>query len=254
MLKIHFDIGRNIIETAKVSGAPRWSTRNIEGFISYKIMNLPPDIPLWYQRPGYEINILPARALTMYADKESNNDLAVETASIHFDTRALKSHAAAKTFVENLVLQFQNGKWARYIDDVCPAISGRSSFLNEAGVLDKNWSCPLDPTYRLSNDDWIQLMYMSKSYQWLGEGVLATLNIGYSDNSIGITYSIDLDFDDLAARNRTDEANRLRDLAEGDANGWKSTENEAKGIAERKLEIKVLEENARKRGDVVLPR
>lgn len=254
MFQVKFDVGQNIVDAAKKSGAPRWSTRNIQGFISYDLMGMPPDIPLVYQRPGYEITVMPIYSFTMYADKESNNDLAVETATLLFNGDVLKSHASAKTFVENLVSQFQRGKWKRHIDDLCPAVTGRSSYLNEGGQVNPSWSCPLDPAYGLSSDDWIALMYMQKNYEWLGDGVLATLGVRYSDDIRGITYSVSLNFEDFAAKNRRDEANRLRDLAEGDANGWKSTENEAKGIAERKIEIKVLEENARKRGDAVLPR
>jgi len=254
MFNVKFSLGQNIVETAKKSGAPRWSTRNIQGFISYDLVGMPSDIPLVYQRPDYEVTAMPVYSFTMYADKERNNDLAVESTNLLFAADALTSHLSAKTFVEGLISQFQRGKWKRHVDELCPAVSGRSSFLNEAGQAHRSWSCPLDPEYRLSPDDWIMLMYMEKSYEWLGDGVLATLNIGYSDDIRGITYSIQLKFEDFAGRKRRDEMNRLRDLAEGDANGWKSTENEAKGIAERKRQIKVLEENALKRGDRVISR
>jgi hypothetical protein len=255
MFKVKFNIGENIIEAAKESGAPRWSTRNIQGIISYDLVGMPIDIPLVYQRPGYDVTAMPIYSFTMYADKESNNNLAVETANLLFDTDALKTHTSAKIFVENLIAQFQRGKWKRYVDNLCPAVTGRSSILNKAGEPDLELTCPLDPGYRLTSDEWKLMMSMGgQRYQWLGDGVLARLDVDYSDDIRGITYSIRLAFENFAVRKRRDEANRLRDLAEGDANGWKSTENEARGIAERKLEIKVLEDNARKRGDAVLPR
>jgi hypothetical protein len=255
MLMVRFDIGQNIIETAKKSGAPRWATRDLVGLVSYDLMNMPVDIPLVYQRPGYEINAMPVYSFTMYADKESNNKLAVETATVLFNTNALKSHTAAKRFAEDLILQFQKGKWTRHVEELCPAVTGRSAFLNMAGEPDRELTCPLDPGHRLSPEDWVLMMSMGgQRYEWVGDGVYAKLNVDYSDDIRGITYSIGLAFEDLATRRRRDETSRLRDLAEGDANGWNSTENEAKGIAKRKLEIKVLEENARKRGDAVLPR
>jgi len=254
MFQVKIDIGKNIIDTAKKSGAPRWGTRDIKGFVSYKMTGLPLDIPVLYERPGYEVSVMPIFALTMYADKEHNNNLAVEAVSLHFDMNAYKSHAAAKTFVEDLISQFQKGRWQRHLDDSCPAVTGRSSYLNETNEPDLSGMCPLDPSYRLSVEDWLLMMSMRKSYEWIGDGVLATLDVRYSDDIRGITYSVSLSFDDFAAKTRVEEANRLRDLAEGDANGWKSTENEKKGKAARKLKVTLLEENARKRGDTVIPR
>lgn len=254
MLHVRIDLGKNIAETAKKSGAPRWVTRNIDGFVSYKIIDLPSDVPVFYERPGYEISAIPVFGLTLYGDKEHNNNLAVEAISIHFNTDAYKSHTSAKKFVEDVIAQFQKGKWTRRLSDWCPAVTGRSSFLDEAGNPDKSRVCPLDPAYRLSVEDWILLMSIGKTYEWLGDGVLATLNIRYSDDIRGITYSVALSFDDFVAKTRQDEINQLRDLAEGDANGWKSTENYADAFAANKLKVKILEENARKRGDTVIQR
>lgn len=255
MFEVKFVVGENIVETAKKSGAPRWATRNIDGLISYDLVGMPVDVPLVYQRPGFEVNAIPIYSFMMYADAKINNNLAVKKASLLFNTDALSSHASAKTFVENLISQFQRGKWTRYLDDLCPAVTGRSSFLDQAGKLDRELTCALDPGYRLSSDEWILLLSTGgQRYEWLGDGVYAKLNVGYSDDVRGITYSIRLAFEDFAARKRQDEENRLNDLAEGDASGWKSTENETKAIAARKLEIKVLEANALKRGDGVIPR
>jgi hypothetical protein len=254
MPEIKFNIGNNIHETAKRSGAPRFSTRNVAGLISYDIMELPPDIPAHYVRPGFEITASPLFAFTLYADEEHNNGLAVQAARLQFSSGAAKSHESAQAFVETLIAQFERGKWKRHIDELCPAVTGRSSFLNEAGELGQTLGCPLDPRHRLSKEDWIQIMRLGQEYQWIGDGVLAQLSIGFSDDVRGITYAIDLAFDDLAIKNRVAQANLDRRLAEGDKNGRNSTEKEKNNIAAHKARIKTLEDNARTRGDMVIPR
>jgi hypothetical protein len=254
MPEIKFAIGNNIHETAKRSGAPRFSTRNVAGLISYKLIDLPPDIPAHYVRPGFEITASPLFAFTLYADEEHNNGLAVQTARLQFSSAMAKSHDSAQAFVENMITQFEKGKWKRHIDELCPAVTGRSTFLNEAGEPGQIAGCPLDPQHRLSKGDWIRLMRLTQDYEWIGDGVLATLTVGFSDDVRGITYDMTLEFDDLAIKNRGDQSNLDRMLAEGDKNGWNSTANEKKDIAALKARIKTLEDNARKRGDMVIPR
>lgn len=226
VVEIRFDIGQNIVETAKKSGAPRYSTGTVAGLVSYELVDLPLDISARCLRPGYEISVLPLFAFTLYADEAHGNDLAVQTATLQFSTDSVKSHESAQAFVENVILQFQNGKWRRHISRDCPAVTGRSAFLNESGEPEQIENCALDPNYRLSAGDWAKLMRTTQNYEWLGDGVLATLAIRYSDDSRGITYSVDLDFHDWALKQRRDEANLARDLAEGDAQGWNSTANE----------------------------
>jgi hypothetical protein len=254
MPEIKFAIGNNIHETAKRSGAPRFSTRNVAGLISYKLIDLPPDIPAHYVRPGFEITASPLFAFTLYADEEHNNGLAVQTARLQFSSAMAKSHDSAQAFVENMITQFEKGKWKRHIDELCPAVTGRSTFLNEAGEPGQIAGCPLDPQHRLSKGDWIRLMRLTQDYEWIGDGVLATLTVGFSDDVREITYDMTLEFDDLAIKNRGDQSNLDRMLAEGDKNGWNSTANEKKDIAALKARIKTLEDNARKRGDMVIPR
>lgn len=252
---ISFDIGQNIVETAKKSGAPRFSTRNIAGYVSYALIDLPSDIPAHYSRPGYEIKAVPLFAFTLYSDKEQDDRLLVETAALQLDTDALQSHQAAKTYVQNLIEQFHSGKWTRHIDDLCPAVTGRSSYLNEAGNPEQIETCPLDPDHRISDEDWVRLMRMTQTFEWLGDGILAKLTVGYSDDDIrGITYSIDLEFNNFEIMKRRRASNLARDLAHGDAQGWNSTVSERNSISALRSRINVLEENARKRGDTVLPR
>lgn len=226
MPEIKFDIGQNIISTARMSGAPRYTTGNVAGLISYELIDLPPHIPARYTRPGYEVVVSPLFALTLYADEEHNNDLAVQTASLTLSKDAARSHLAGQAVVEALVSQFQKGGWKRHIDDLCPAVTGRSSYLNEAGEPEQVENCPLDPAYRLSKDDWVRMMRTNQNYEWTGGGVLATLGIRYSDDVRGITYSIHLEFNDLALKRRREQEKLSRDLAEGDAQGWNSTATE----------------------------
>ncbi|MGZ8315973.1 MAG: hypothetical protein ACXW3B_12465 [Telluria sp.] len=254
MPEIKFDLGKNIRDTARKSGAPKYSTRNVVGFISYGLVNLPHDIPARYVRAGYEIEALPLFAFTLYADEANRNNLAVEAAVLQYSTHEIKSHEAAQTFVEKLLTQFNNGKWLRYVPEYCPSVTGRSSYLNEAGELDPNGACPLDPQYRLVMSEWIQMMPMTQNYQWIGDGVLATLTVRSSDDIRGITYSIFLEFENISAKKRTEEENLARDLAEGDAQGWNSTAKSRAAELKRMKLIETLEQNAMKRGDKLFPR
>lgn len=254
MPEVKVDIGQNIFETAKKSGAPKYSTGNVAGLVSYEIMSMPPHIPVYYHREGYEIKALPLYALTLYANEANSNNLAVQRITLQFASNAARSHAPAQKLVSDLISQFQNGKWRRYVSDLCPAVTGRSAFLNEAGELERIGNCPLDPGYSLLQDEWIRLMAATQNYKWIGDGVLATLTIGYSNDIRGIAYSIDLEFDDLALKKSRDDSNLARKLAEGDRQGWNSTAKDRDAKLARKSRIITLEENARKRGDTVLPR
>ncbi len=254
MPHIVFDIGRDIVEVAKKSGAPKYVVRDIDGLISYDLPGIPESIAFRYQRSGYEISVDKVFSFTLYADKENNNGLAVETAALQLLTDEIKSHSAAKILTESLIAQFQGGKWKRHIADLCPAVSGRSSFLDENGEAGQIFGCPLDQSYRLSSDEWLQLMRETQHYIWIGDGVLARLTVGFSDDRRGITYAIGLEFEDFAIMNKRQEAERSRRLAAGDAKGKNSTVNEAKQIEAVKQKILILEENARRRGDRVIDR
>lgn len=253
MSEVQFDIGKNIVDAARASGAQGYSTQNIDGLLMYDA-NLTPDIPVRYARSGYEIVVSPTFSLTLYADRKSNNNLAVQTASLQTSTRTIRSHAAAREFVDKLVLQFKNGKWLRYIDDLCPAVTGRSTLLNEAGHVEQIEACALDPDYKLSDEEWAYLMQSTQNYEWVGDGVLAKLTVGFHDFGRGLEYAIDLEFDDLFLKEKRDKENLLQELSEGDAKGWRSTENHLKNMAEIKARIGILEKNAVKRGDSVILR
>lgn len=254
MREVQFDIGKNIVAAAKMSGVAGYSIQNVDGLLMYDANGLSSDVPIRYARPGYEILFAPAFSLTMYADNKNNNNLSVHTVALQASTRAIKSHMAAQDFVKKIILQFQNGKWRRYVDDLCPAVTGRSSILNEDGKVEQIGACALDPDYQLSNEEWMHLMPSTQNYKWLGDGVLAKLTISYDDFGRGIEYSIDLDFDDLDLKTKRDDVNKLQELAEGDAKGWRSTEKHLGYIAEMKARIKILEKNSLARGDQVILR
>ena len=254
MRAIEFGIGRDIKETANLSGVVSYSVQNIDGLLIYDANGLSSDAIARYQSVGYEISFSPLFSLTLYADKKSGGGPLVQTAALQASTRAITSHAAARAFVEGVIKQFQNGRWERYVENLCPAVTGRSSILDEAGRVAQTDACPLDLGYKLTDDEWKQLMQSTQSYQWIGDGVLAKFSVSYNDFGRGIDYSIDLDFDAFEQKKQRDEAENRRRLAEGDAKGWRSTEKHLRYIATAKERLVILEENAVKRGDKVVVR
>ncbi|MFC4931955.1 hypothetical protein [Massilia sp. GCM10023247] len=254
MQEITFDIGKNIQKTAQSSVSHQYSAQEVDGLLLYDIDGIPPDVLVRYARADFDIVVSPIFSLTLYADRRNNNDLAVQTAALQASTRKITSHAAAQEFVASIIDQFQKGKWRRHIDDMCPAVTGRSSILDENGRVAQIGACPLDPEYRLSNTEWEHLMSSVQNYQWIGGDVMAKLTIGYSDFGRGLKYSIDLEFDDYQLKRRRDNASLLQRLEEGDAMGWNSSKEEQENVIARKKEILTLERNAIQRGDKVLSR
>lgn len=252
MLEIKVDIGKNIVETTKNSGAPRFGRESHWGLEIYELVNLRPEVTVLYSRPGFEIAATPLFALTLYADSENQNNMAVEKIELQYNYEA-KTHKEAKAFVANILQQFKRGKWKRHIDETCPAVSGRSSYLDEAGNIVYD-SCALDPYHDPTMEDWTQVMSMVRSYEWLGDGIFARLNVGFSEDSRGLTYNIDLEFCDYEIDRRRMDAQQTRELIEGDKKGWKSTEDFNRGMAENKMKVKLLEGNAVRRGDHLVPR
>jgi hypothetical protein len=251
---IKFELRKNIVETARRSGVPAYSTRNIEGFISYSVNDLPPDISAKYIRPGYEVGFSPLFAFTMYADQTNQNNLGVEKVTLQFSTKPFTSHEGGKQFAEQVIGQMSAKKWARHIAEDCPAVTGRSAFMNADGKLERLGVCPLDPAYTLTLDEWIHMMRLEQTYEWIGDGVLATFRIAYSEDSRGITYNFFMEFDDFAVRERKNEQRLLLTLNKQDQKGWKSTEKLHQYEKSRRALIKVLEAKAIERGDPVVRR
>lgn len=250
--EIRFDLGKNIVETAHASGAPQFQTRNVAGLVSYAVDSIPSQLPVHYVRPGYEISWPPVFALTMYSDKDIDANLPVQSVDLQL-ARHLKTHEAAKAFVEQTIAQFTRGKWRRYHDpEWTTLLTGRSSMLDEAGNL-ANPLRNVDPAYKIPMEDWLVSAPRGIIWRWSGDGVLATLTVadmtGSNDSPV---YDIDLQFDVMAVKLKRDAENAAQRRKEGDAKGWNST---AKYEADKKAaqaRNRVLEENAVKRGDAVV--
>lgn len=254
MNEIKFRLNNNIVETARGSGIPQFSTRNVDGLVSYGIDDMPSDIAARYDVPGYEVNFGPLFAFTMYADESNKNNLAVENVTLQFSSKPYKTHEEARKFAEKIIAEMNHKKWRRHISETCPAVTGRSAFLDAGGHMEKIASCSLDPHYNLTHDEWLKLMKYNASYQWLGENVLATFKISYSEDSRGTTYNFLMELDDFAIRTRKDEQRNKLSLKEGDAKGWNSTADYQKDLKSTIELNKILEANAIKRGDKVLSR
>ena len=252
MQEIKFDLGKNIIETARASGVPQFQTRNVAGLVSYGVTAIPRQIPVRYVRPGYELSWQPVFAMTMYSDKDRDPSLSVESVDLQLDQK-FQTHEAAQTFVEQMLAQFTRGKWRRYHDpEWTTLLTGRSSMLDESGHI----AAPLrtvDPAYKIPKEDWITATRSGVVWQWTGDGVLATLtvvNIAGSDGQLD--YSVELEFDLLADKLKRDAENEAQRRKEGDAKGWNSTANHEAEKKAAQARIRVLEENAVKRGDAVV--
>ena len=63
-----------------------------------------------------------------------------------------------------------------------------------------------------------------------------------------------MQFDDFEIKRKHEASNLLRDLSEGDKNGWKSTEKNNQNRRKRADLIKDLESNALLRGDSIVQR
>ena len=251
--EIKFDLGKNIVDTARASGVPKFQTDNIAGLISYSVNQIPAEIPARFVRPGFEVSVSPLWAFSLRADRDRTPDDLVYKATLQINT--IKSHDTAQAFVEQLLAQFAKGKWKRYITDSCPAVTGRSSWLNAAGTLNLEGAVCPDSTYKLTRDDWLTVMRDSQRYRWIGDGVIAALSINFGDNpATGVAYQMFLEFeleDVQKKRNAQADADHIK---EGEAKGWNTAAKAAKGKIETEAMNKLLEANAIKRGDQVVAR
>lgn len=252
MAEIRFELGKNIVATAKSSGVPGYATRDIQGYISYGVTDIPPEVVAVYTPAGFQIEWPNLFAFTLYADRARSPDLLVETASLQ-QRAAFRSHQDAQAFIEQTIAQFKRGKWRRYFFPEQARLSGRSSILDEGGNPDPYAAAP-DPDYKIPPVDWAAMVGLGLQWRWLGDGVLATLSASTTGERADGSpdYSISLDFEneavarDTAARN---EADKLKSL---DAKGGNATA-QAQAAKSRQLEVnKRLEANAVKRGDRVL--
>jgi hypothetical protein len=253
MAEIRFDLGKNIVETAKQSGVPAYASRDVQGYISYGVSDVPPEVVAVYTRAGFEIRWSGLYAFTLYADRQRSPELRVQTATLQ-QRSDFSSHRKAQAFIDKTVAQFKQGKWRRYFLQDQARLTGRSSILHENGSPDPYAAAP-DPDYAIPPEDWSAMMGLGLQWRWLGDGVLATLSAStVGERADGSPdYSIDLDFEDEAIARQTARHNEAEKLKSLDAKGANATaQAQAARIKQQELN-KVLEANAVKRGDRVLP-
>lgn len=255
MPAIKFDLGKNIVETAKDTGVPNYEIQKVAGSIIYGIDTILPNVTVIYDRPGYEITGSKLFAFTMYANHDLTPDDLVDKVTLQIDGDTLTTDEVAEVFIEQIIAQFQRGKWKRFIRDDCPRVTGRSSLLDLQGHLNPGQSCGLDPSYKLTREEWLPMMKGGQRYVWIGDGVLAELTIDYSEasESMPMSYQIFLNFQLKQAKDEVDARNLAEELKKGDAKGWNSTAKYNEGMKATAERNKQLEANASKRGDSVVP-
>lgn len=253
MQEIKFDLGKNIVDTAKQSGVPRFEADNIDGYISYSVNAIPAQIPARFTRPNYEIVWQPIFAFTMRADEKRFPDRRVQSVALQLDNK-ITTHEAAQAFVEQTLAQFMKGKWRRYYKpEWNTLITGRSSLLDESGQIDSSlWT--IDPAYKIPAVDWPTVADKGAIWRWVGDGVLASLHVKNFGSGGKLDYRIDLDFELLDVKLKRDAENEARELKEGDAKGWNSTAKYAAAKKDAQARNRILEANAIKRGDSVATR
>ena len=262
MHELRFDVGTEINETGKRSGAPEFDVEQVNNTLIYSVSDIPSDIAVRYSREQFELSIPSAFSFTMYANVTRNS--IVEKASIQLSRKAFSGappnsdaeHRLAQQFVESMVAQFRKGRWTRYASpEALFVLTGRSSYLDETGDIEPTVLDAIDPDFHIPEKDWAVLVTRLPRWRWIGDGVLATMSVQYLGTSMGNVspYQMKFEFDLLDAKLKRDAENMAQRLAEGDKKGWNST---AKFEAEKKA-IKArnerLRENAVKRGDSWLP-
>ncbi|OWT71421.1 MULTISPECIES: hypothetical protein [unclassified Achromobacter] len=252
MSDIRFDLGKNIVETAKQSGVPAFTSNDVNGFIWYSINDIPPQVEALYTRPGYEIRWRDLFAFTLRADRARSEDLLVQNVTLQHRAD-FKNHADAQAFVMQTIAQFKQGRWQRAFPGDVARLTGRSSLLDEQGKINGNAASP-DPAYTMSLEDWTELMRLGAQWRWSGDGILAKLDAstvgknpdGSPSYQLAIDFYIEKIWDDVLEK---DQQYKMKSLAENGVDTAKlMKENKEQQAARRKI----LEENAIKRGDKVL--
>src|ERR1700761_5646317 len=80
MSEIKFDLGKNIVDTARASGVPKFAVQQVNKTILYSVDDIPPQIPVRFTRPGLEVTWQPVFGLSMYANEA--NASGVDTVSL----------------------------------------------------------------------------------------------------------------------------------------------------------------------------
>ncbi|MBC7701641.1 hypothetical protein [Aquabacterium sp.] len=252
MSEVKFELGKSIVETAKASGVPQFAVQDVAGWVSYGVDAIPREVSVRYVKTGYEVVWQPVFALSLSADRDVHPDLKVQKASLQLNIDDMND-ARAQAFVESTILQFQKGKWQRYCNpEEETLLTGRSSLLDENGEIGGNLMA-IDPSYKISKADWIKVVRQGPMWRWVGDGVLAELTVNNSPGQDGKpAYRMTLEFQLLSVKLKRDAENLARELKEGDAKGWDSTARHEADKKARFEQLKRLEANAVKRGDVIV--
>ena len=253
MQDIKFSLGKNIAATAEATKIAEFRVSNVDGMIEYSVLQIPPEMVVVFQHPGQDIKIKSVFGLTLDADRKRTPDDIVHRASVSITGREVKSHAAGRAVVDDLIAQFEKGKWKRYIAARCPAVTGRSSFLDESGSIDSH-GCAIDPQYKFNSDEWNKIFAQTGDFEWTGDGIYASLSVGYDDDIRGITYNILITFRDYKTMLTENFENEQRKNELGAQKGWNSSANAAENKKKIAARIIVLEKNALKRGDTIVAR
>jgi hypothetical protein len=250
MSEIKFDLGKDIVDTARASGVPQFDAQKVNTTIIYSVAPVPRQVIVRYSRAGYEINWQPVFGLNLYASEKRGSIADSASLSLNIDEM---SDEAAQAFVEQTIAQFQKGKWKRYADPEWDVLlTGRSSILDEAGQVSFSATGAPDPVYKIPREDWLKIA-KSLYLRWVGDGVVAELSV---NNSPGVdgkpAYRMSLEFELLDVKVKRDAENLARDLKTGDEKGWNSTaKHEASKKKKQELNKRLIA-NAIKRGDTAL--
>ncbi|QYF94436.1 hypothetical protein KY495_04250 [Massilia sp. PAMC28688] len=253
MKLVRVDLGRNIVETARSSGISSYGVDDVNGSIQFSAVDLPDDLYVRFSRPGLEIQARSVFSVALVTDRKRMANEEVFLARIKMAASKLNSHSAARLHLNEILIQFAKGKWKRHIPEHCPAVTGRSTMLGLSGEFHSS-TCPIDPSYRFSDTEYLALFKQTQEYQWMGDGVLATLAVDYSETGGILMYNFLLKFEDHRIMKKIEEEVAAWKRREGDAKGWNSTQQYEIGLVETAERNKILEQNAIARGDSVVPR
>lgn len=70
--EIRVDLGKDIVETARVSGVPKFAVQQVNETILYNVDDIAPGLPVRFAGPGREITWQPVFGVTMYSPMRSS--------------------------------------------------------------------------------------------------------------------------------------------------------------------------------------
>ena len=148
-------------------------------------------------------------------------------------------------------------QWAYYITEGCPAVTGRSSLVDEKGELDLQMVCP-DPAYKLTLQEWVTMLEKGSGlyYRWYGPDLLAELEITQQgvDELGRPSYSVFLEFAMKSVKEKLLAEREAEDIRRGEAEGWGTAAEYQKNRARVRELNRILEANALRRGDSLVAR